>query len=510
MRNVVYTTALNAGFERLTCRLLGRGMLDPTEAEAEYMVERWRFGILRFMLNSEIAWVGEIIDIHYEYPDDPFNVGLCPTYIEAAGLYHVLTRRPADVPASYTGDDAAGSATQLIQDMVNTYGGPIHKIYNRLASTGINLGKISVSDHDTALDVIVNALKAGGTDGITYAMLVEEPEDGPALIPVGVGLADYQIPIRGLGLSRGWKGEEYAWLVRAAYTDGDGSSARSDPASDENYRALNNGVDAQRIISISGVGADAAKNGALSYLTAHGNPVAIAGNGLVKPSDGLAYGQLQTREGMYVPSWRGRAGRLIRLNGFRQHDASATTDNDRTFAIESTSYNVERGELTLTLDQRAIRSRLHEDPARIGVIRRAIEPGMSHNILLNTYLTFDTNVTITINTDTKVNTDPYTFSVPRNTKIHGEVDMLINDAGSSVADVRFQVGFAIDGVDWDNADEDHQSTDYINPGINGGTATVRGRPNPVSVPAGQHTIDFYIRDDAGAYEVVNVKFRLRG
>lgn len=496
MRNVVFTTAANAGFERLTCRVLGRGGLDPNEAEAEAMLEAWRFGLLRFNLRNEGVWTGRIVNMEYDYPGtNADGMNLCPMTMEVSGLHSVLTDAPANIPAVYTEEGASSSAAQLVTDGVTAAGWPIRPVFSRVASTGINLGQLRSGQQDTWLDVIVNALTAGGTDGVTYVLLIEQPEDGPKLIAYGVGPADFQVPIRGIGVKRGWSGEEQAYRVRAVYTDGEGSSAISEPASDTRFIQLHNGVSRERVISLSGMNAEAAKSGADAFLAQHGNPVAMTGSPRLVPSMGEPYALVQLAEGQLAPAWRLRAGHIIRLDGFRRFDPDASADTARLFSVETTSYDVEAGVLTFSLDQRGVRSSLSEDPGRVLEIRNAIEPGFAHTGLLH----WETDTTTLYNpvpTDTPVTDLNGSFSMPASGTAHFDISVIWDDNITATADIGFYVGIVVDTETWDKLNPAFAKFHLQRNGLNAKNQTQRVKIRR-QLPAGVHTFQVWAYADSG-------------
>lgn len=508
MRGVTFTTAINAGFERLSCTVLGRGMLDPSEAEAETMLERWRFGILRFMLRSEVVWVGRVVFMEYDYPDNKDGLDLCPFRLEAAGLYSVLTDDPADLGPDYTDEGASSSATQLVIDTITGHGWPIRPVFNRVEGTGVNLGQLRVTDQDTSLDVIVNALTAGGTEGVSYVLLVEEPEDGPILKQYGAsgsGVADFQIPVRGVGIKRGWNGEEQAWRVKATVTDGEGSSSRADPASDSHYIDLHNGVQRERVIALSGMDNIAAEAGAATFLAEHGNPVAMTGNPQLVPTMGEPFAMVRNAEGALVPAWRLRSGRLARLMGYRRFDPDAD-DYARMRAIESTTFDVEAGSLDFSLDQRSVTSALHEDQGEVLRLRHALEPGFAHTGKLH----FETNTVtqLPFTVDTLLTDGSAAFSTPGPTTVHFDITLTFDDNITSTGDMVVYAGCVIDDEQWDSSQTTMAKRVLFRNGLN---AQVHSKRFTISRPvaAGPHTFQTYALITSGDCSIVHQEIEVR-
>jgi hypothetical protein len=469
------------------------------------MRQRWRFGILRFMLQGEVVWVGRIVDITYDYPGtnaDGFD--LCPCRLEASGLYTVLTDKPADLSSSYVDEGASSSAGQLVKDIVTEQGWPIRPTFYGVEQTGINLGQLRVGDQDTSLDVLINALTAGGTDGVTYVFLQEEPENGPKLIAYGVGVARWQLPIRGIGLSCGWNGEEQAYRVRAVFTDGTGSSANTEFLDNPDYVDLNNGVRRERVISLSGMDEQAAINGVLSYLVQHGNPLALAGSPTIAPHMGEVYGVIQGPEGGLRPAWRVRAGHLIRMLGFRRGDPEANEDAARTFAVETTSYDVETGSLTFSLDQRAVRPSLNEDPAALLRLRNSLEPGFAHTGRKH-YVTEQGAATLVSGAgDIPIDTASGEIVIPSAASATIVVTAEISDGGTSTATAHFYLGLTIDDETWDKNDRTMAQRMVFPNGLNTGVETRQVRITR-AIPSGIHQFQAYAFCANGSYSITHAE-----
>lgn len=502
--SLTYSTALNAGYDvaSATLRMPQGTTRIPLDLAGE-IFRNWRGCIMRVYIETALAWAGRIADISlHNYDPD----GGCAVDLSFLGVAHDLERERAEVDASFADEFATVSASQLVRTIVDASASPIAKRYVNVAETAVNIGPVSVGVQDSALSLILNQLKGASTDGIEYTFLVWDPADGPYLVPIGVGATRYRLLMANApGAGIRWSLSEYVSDTIALFTNEDGTSDASESASSTDGPLFNGGLRSYRSLSVDAITADGAGAARDAFLALHSDPVGVTGPFAVTD-------QILNDEGGHELAGLVRAGEIVNVLDVLPFDPVLTRQK-RTWAIASTTYDVMSGELSVMLDQRAIQSRENEQMTEVRIAQRIVEPGIAHTILLNDFVAFETNVSITNNTNVQVNSEQFTFRMSRNARIHVVASMDIHDAGSgsgSVADATLQVGCTFDGEDWDFTDPTMMSRNYFRSGLAIGDTTVNATPKPRYLKAGSHTIDFWIRSDAGSYEVMVLRFKVQG
>lgn len=499
-----YTTNLNAGFDQMSTTLCmpGGSKKIPIDFAGEVFRD-WRGMIARVFIEGTLAWAGRMTDISiHDYDPD----GGCAVDLGFLGFAHDLERERPDLDASYADEFATTSASQLVRTIVDQSASPIAKRYVNVQETAVNIGPVSVGVADSSLSLILNQLKGASTDGVEFTFLVWDPADGPYLVPTGVGPTRYQLRMADApGTALRWSLSEYVSDTIALFTNEDGTSDASETATAADGSLLNGGLRSFRSLSVDAITADGAAAARDAFLALHKDPHGVSGSFVV-------HDFIRNDEGGHELAGLVRAGDIVSVPDVLPFDPLLTRDQ-RTWAIASTSYDVFTRQLSVTLDQRAIESRENERMTDVRVQQRLTEPGANHSILLNDFVQFSTNVAIPTNTNTLVNTDPFSFTMSRNARIYVEIQMDIHDAGTgsgSTADATLQVGCTIDEEDWDFTDPKMMSRSYFRTGLATADVTISGHPKPRALKAGAHRINFWIRDSAGSYEVSVLRFRVQG
>lgn len=512
LRQPVFGTALNAGYHELRATVLSRGFEEHwPEAEAWQAFRLWRFCVLRLAMQGELVWCGRVWAVELgPMVLDPVLGQTRSVTIQASGFWRDLTSLLADVSAAYTAETARVSASQLLRDVVKDTGGwwLLRDTFGEVDETSINIGPISSAMDDYPHDLIVNALRNGSSEGHEFYYAVWEPGDGPVLKPIGAGQPRWRLPMAHSSLGVRWDGEEYASAVRTVYTDADNSTQASLLFESPRAVDLHSGYERERVISVDRSSTDGADTAATTYLAVHEDPIGLLGPVTLQTSGGLSYPTIRTTEQQLVPAWRVRAGDIVELVDFLPHDPYlADGGRLRQFFIQETEYDVEAGIVRLTLDQRALRSRLHEAPHRLRHQLQALEPFSSRKLLVSLYHT----ATIAITSDTdQVLTDgvpiQLVFWVTRRTAI--VIDLEAEWTSTSSAGGSYFMGITLDAETWDTTDQTKSKTFDFEGSINA-PRTVHAQFRRVVTP-GQHRATVNVNPANTAMSINSVAFTIRG
>lgn len=495
----VYTTSDGAGFDTMTTAImLPGGNADdprlPVDLAGE-IIRRWRGTIGRVFLEGNLAWCGRVSRITIAAVRDD---GTCAVQIDWRGLVYDLERESPELDGTYTDEFSTVSASELIELVVGQSRSPIAHRFERVARTAVNIGPVQTSVQDTSLSLILNQLKGASASGVEYAFLVYDPDDGPWLVPLGLGAARYRINLadaESAGLSVVWDLSEYVSDARAAFTNGDSNSDATEEVSSALGIALHNGLRAYRSIAVDAVNTEGAEAARDAFLALHQDPLAVTGSFDVQD-------YISTDEGGTHLAGLVRAGDIVNIADMLPFDDRLDHDG-RSHSIASTSYDVFSGSLSMTLDQRAISSRQNERMTSLRVLARSLEPGLSHGLLDDGFVIFDVAKVVPKNVSTALLDDQYEFTAVRTMRIQMLIVLTINDRGGveSASDSRWHIGVGVDDEGWDFQEDQDGSVDYLRQGVSGGAATLTGHPRPKKVDPGLHRIQLYAQYDAGDYEV---------
>ncbi len=472
LANVSFGTAANAGYSTLTARLLGHDRSDYLPlGQALEVFRSWRFCVLRLFLAGERVWTGRVWRITLsDLRRDARGGVICAVSLEGDGFWRDNTNLIASVAERYMDEGATVSASQLAQDVIKGDEGwwLIEENYTELQQTGTNVGPISAGYQDYPHDLLVQALRAGSSDGVEYAYYIWEPVDGVVMKPRGGATSAtprWRVSMLDSGLSVVWDGEEYASSVRALYTDAENNAQTTDPNPGVNDGPIaqagvdiHGGVRRERAISLDRVNKTGAESGVSSYLALHYDPVGLAGPYRLRPRRGEPYAMITNWEGAREPAYRVRAGDVVELYDLLPGDPYlADNGRLRRFAVDATRYNVATGEVEITLDARPLRSREHERPAKIANALRVMEPLMSRKLLVQVD---GSSTDLTISNDTLVSTfgtnGVITFSVTRRTKIAVELAARFYKSDSSQS-CSYYLGYELNNQGWDSNNEDRSA-----------------------------------------------------
>lgn len=457
LQSVRFSTACNIGFDRASATVLNLagGPLIP-EGEAAAILYWWRFAVLRIFMQSETAWVGRIWGINLgPLVDDP-HLGLARTVaITCKGIAYDLGLKPALVPASFTEEGATTTVSDLIQAAVEQQGSIIARHFEGVGSTAVDAGQIGASLGDYWLDMIIRGLQTGDSNGIEWTFLVYEPEAGPLLVPRGQGPVRWRYPAVGAGVGVAWDGSQYASDLIVNATDAAHSAESVIVDHDEEALALHHGIPSGRAINVDGTSGAGAEAAGRTYLALHGNPVAPTDRLVIEPGE-ASYAQVSGPEGALEPGWRVRAGQVFDLQGLLPSDNRWR--HMWKHNIEATEYDDESGVLSVTLDQRRLRSRVGENAVAIRQQWAALAPSRPRGLvkqfetdpLLDDYeITDDAAIVDTIGVDGQM-----LFTLTADTEVavifFGVIDPL-EFVG------RFTLGVDIDGEGFDDVDHNRMA-----------------------------------------------------
>lgn len=484
-----FTTSLNAGFDQMQTALRQPGGSRdhpriPIDLAAE-IFRTWRGMIGRVYIEGALAWAGRVADIFIHDQDGES----CAVDLGWLGFVHDLEREQPELNASYSDEFATVSASELVRTVVDQSVSPIAHRYVFVQETAINIGPVTTSMQDSSLSLILNQLKGASSNGIEYAFLVWDPADGPYLVPIGVGPAQYRIRMtESPGTGVRWSLTEYVSDVTALFTNGDGVSDATDSAQSTDGPTLNSGLRSSRAISVDAVNADGAAAARDAFLALHGDPVGVTGAFQIQDF-------IQNDEGGVELAGLVRAGELAVVLDMLPFD-SILDRAGRTKAIASTSYDVFSGQLSITLDQRAIQSRDNERMTDIRVGQRVSDPGAG-GILAQAFDAVGT-ASNPDDTDILLDTISLTFTATRSpTEIEIVAEAALHAATAGVGG-QVWLGYTLDGATWDHTDDDVATmAAYAATGTAGEDQPLAIRRRLV-VSSGAHRVDFYARQNIAA------------
>lgn len=461
LAGVRWSHACNVGCDRASARVLGLDGSDLIpEGEAAAILYWWRFAVLEIRMAGEWAWEGRVWGIQLgPLVDDP-HLGQARTVsITAKGLAYDLGRLPARVPVAFTEEGATTTVSDLIEAAIDDQGGIIAHHFEGVGSTAVDAGQIGAALGDYWLDMIIRGLQTGDSHGIEWTFLVYEPEAGPYLVPRGQGPVRWRYPAVGAGVGVAWDGSQYASDLIVNATDAAHSAESVFVDHDEEALALHHGIPSGRAINVDGTSGAGAEAAGRTYLALHGNPVAPSDRLVIEPKD-APYAQLEGPEGALEPGWRVRAGQVLDLQGLLPSDNRWR--HMRKHNIEGTEYDDESGTLSITLDQRRLRSRVGENAVAIRQQWAALAPSRPRGLdktfevdpLLDAYVvTDDAAIVTTIGVDGQC-----TFTLTTDTTVTITFFAVI----VPLAFVgRLTLGIDVDGEGFDDTDHVRMARDRI-------------------------------------------------
>jgi hypothetical protein len=487
LRNVRWQTICNAGFGEASATVLGRdGYGSMTAEEAAYILDHWRFAVLRIFMQGASAYVGRVWRIELGPLIDNTDGGWERTVeIRCRGLAYDWTLRPALMPGRFTDEGATATVADLIDEAMIDQPGILARPPENLALATINVGQISPSPGAYWLDTIINALHQGDALGIEWTLLIYEPDKGPALVPRGQGVAAWRLPANAQpGVV--WDGAEYVAEHWVNYTDATNSAQSTVPITDEAAIARHHGVIAGRSTNIAGAGLDGAEQASRTYLQLHAEPVSAVGPLVVRPN-GAPFARVPDGDGGLRPGWEVRAGELIDLEGVLPRAPHRRHLHRHT--VESTEYDDETGTLTITLDERRIDSRTWERPEEIARLQSALAPSRPRG----TFPTFELKASSLVPQVPTVVPDMgddglMLFSLPQPSlaKVHFEATITGTATAVPGESGRYSIGVDIDIDDWSEDESERLAVAHPVDAVNR-TLVLVGMYQ-TWLPAGEHTI----------------------
>ncbi len=496
----VMSTALNAGFDELTTAMLGTsGDTLLTDAERAEIIRNWRGLIVRVYLGSELAWMGRCS----RFEDGPrqydYQLGwLRPLTITWRGFLDDLEREQPNLSDDYTDEGSHVSADEIVRLVIDQSSSLIAKKYGNVAATSTDIGPRQTSMQDTSLSLILNALQAGAAGAVEHTILVWNPYDGPYVVPIGFGPTRWR-------MSRGdatlvWDIREYVSDAICVYTDKNSGSQSSALATSTLGPLLHNGLRAYRTTSADSVSNDGAEDVRDAFLALHEDPYGLSGNL-------TAIDTIENDEGALEPAWRVHAGDIVVVPDALPYDQRLDGSRAlRSWAVKATSYDAFTGQLTVTLDDRAIASRQWEQMNLLRLDQRRLEPGGARSTLVRattvgTSATHDVPSTADVVDIIALETDGVlTFTVTRSGTALVTLQGRFNPDNASTGNLF--LGFSLDGDPYDTSQNDRtvrvpvvtaSSRDYF----------VSGKL-PIYLTPGVHTVVMYSESGAGVTTLADV------
>lgn len=501
-----YGTRFNQGYAGCSFSLLGRdGSESIPDDEAWELSERWFGARIRITADGETAWEGRVADLDPHSPTDDLSAGRLSRFdVVAEGLYALLQDDSEAQPVyepNNEDDDPSASATTVLMDAIISTGGVLDPDWTHVSETAI-LAPVSRDDQKYWYDHLVDALKAGSSDGVEYWFGVFGRT--PYLKPITVATyPDARLSVVGTGLHFPKRLSELVTGGRARYSDDTQQQTTElidDPTGSAVRRA--NGLTRRRTITLDRVGESGALSGLRTFLSVHANPRGPMGDGeggqiSLAAMAGDLWPDLRGAGGQQLPPWQLRCGHTVELYDLHP----GVTGLERRFIVSETEVDVDGGSLALAFDRRPIRSRRHERSAEIALQRSLTEPGAAGAVVLNAQSWAAYNsVSVPIQLNTIGADGAITFTVPSTRKyiieIHGYYT-------TGAASGRVSIGYALNGEGWDDDQDDRTAVIRQD----SATATFRSLHRtfrPRRITAGRlHTIEMYGRADSGSTDLLD-------
>jgi hypothetical protein len=515
MDGLRFSTGLNFGYRDLSFSLLGRDLSHYIpDDEAVELMRTWFGGRVRLYVDGQQVWVGRVsvLDAH-QYIDDLEAGRLCAFSVEAEGLYALYLDDNEQQPEYPAEDDEepTASASQLVRDATEAVGSEIAQIFTNVAETDV-AAPVGADDAKYWYDHIVDALKAGSAADVEHWFGIYDPADGPYLQPILAGWPKAKVSVVGTDARMTKRLSELVTGGRARWSNE--SEQRVSHLQDDPFGAVgrNNGIVRRRTITLDRVGRSGAERGLYTYLQTHADPRGPIGDGqneqiTLKPSPGELWPNLRGHGGEMVPPWHIRAGDTIDL--FDLHPSDRTLN--RLFVVDETEVDLDNGALSIVFDRRAIRSRLHERPSDIALLRSVQSPGSAGGVVVSAHspdgsemsgLTA-TNVLVTIIGEDGI----IEFTVPSTKKYI--VHISSTWFPSSTTAQRLVFGYALDDDDFDDDSPYRTAQLRIDP-ANNDITVIGGAMKPRRITANEtHTLKLFARGQTGGATLLNCRVEIR-
>jgi len=500
------SSMVGVGYDQCSFGLLredGGELWTPGAAEA---VDRWvqRRCVARLFAGGELAWAGRLVDCEIGMADPGGDVTIV---LRGEGAAQTdLTNELPNLPAEWAEEEDAVSLTEMVTTLITAQrdqGGIIAELYGQVEDTGSDIGPVEDGETDTPLGLIQNAQRAGSEDGAEeYGFYVFDPAEGPILKPLcdcgDHGAERWRVPLAGTGAVLVRAGGEYANVVRVVASTKDGSLPLTELL-DENAIADHGGVRRVKVLSVDQLGEDGAIAAQAAQLQLRVNPRSLSGTVTVSPSQGREVAVLQNIEGGEEPGWRVRAGDLV-----RSPDAPGIAGGGLLWLVQTAEMEWVGGVLTLTPDERRVKTRPGESERRSNLLRREVEPSLG-NVIWQAASTGTFTVPGTADVVDTIGADGLiTFSVPK-TRTYTVLVSGYFDGIGNINGGRILLGFEIDNEGYSSADTDR--TARSRPATDTSTETLE-RAFRMRLRRGTHTARLYAEQGCSGVNLTDAYFRV--